>query len=124
MTQKITTFDLRNIKSTVMFILAIGLFVTGFIYYFFPTKEVLNGVLFGIFVGIFNYVTLVFLITRLIRPGEKKLRVGLLLVLKMLSLFGLVAMGITVFDLNLLAFVAGYLSLILACLLQVALGNF
>jgi len=117
-------FDLRNIKSTVAFVLVIGIFVTGSVYYFFPTKEVLNGVLFGIFVGIFNYVTLVFLITRLVRPGEKKLRVGLLLVLKMLSLLGLVAMGITIFDLNLLAFVAGYLSLILACLLQVSLGGF
>lgn len=86
---------------------------------FFPSAKVYSGIISGWLIGVLNYASLVKVIQGMFteRSGVGKMKMGVLLVLKMLALVAIIAAAFWWIKVDVMAFVAGYVCLIAAALL-------
>lgn len=92
--------------------------------FLFPDAGVRLGVVFGFVVGHVNIWSMSLLMAKMLATTQTKnvLFLAVLLLLKVLILFALVAAGAWFFGLSLLAIAAGYLSVLFLVVLSVGLG--
>ncbi len=91
---------------------------------FFPAPAIRFGFVWGFLLGLFNMSAMIWLIGRLLqsREGRKTAVLAALLVAKVLSLFGLFWLGFKLWQWQLLAMAAGYLSVLFLVVLGLSFG--
>lgn len=122
MTEKKAFFDYRNITSTVFLNLILGVLAVFVTFRLTPDLAIRRGVIFGLILGILNYIALITLMKRLLKTGSKKGVMSFLLFLKMLFLFGLIAISVSVFEVHIVALLVGYLCMIVVGFFQCVAG--
>lgn len=83
-----------------------------------PRREVLFGVWGGWGLAVANYYFLVKIVSRLLKSEQKKKPVWLLLITKMVILILVIYLCFWILQVEILAFVGGYMALVLAILMQ------
>lgn len=107
------------LKSIPLTLAVLGLFSTGVSLIFFPSFQVVGGVLLGFFLVITNFVFLTKIVAKLLDENYKgKPFLGLMFLVKLMFIGGVIYLAFWILKVNLIAFVLGYLSLLPVVLIQ------
>lgn len=112
-----------NIKHTVMATLILGTVILAVFIYFQPKTAVYMGGALGLLLAVVNFVLMVRILEKLLKPEAKKAILVFWLVLKIMFLIGVVVLAFWVWQVDVLAFSIGYLCLVVVLTIQGLLGS-